>query len=260
MRRTPWQLLAAAVLLVLLAILATLQYRWLGEVSEAERERMRASLRTRATELAQEFDAELTRAYVAFHVGSDQLDADAAATLADAYTRWQAGAKIPTLVSAVYMADGRMLDSAELRRLDPAARTLTPIEWPRELSAALARTHQALPQVVGGPPTAPPMLFADAIDSRTPALLIAVPRFKRSTENGRIRFISDPAAGARLVIVTLDAGQLQRQLLEPLVAKYFGAGSGSEYLVTVARRSLLAGQTPASPLPADGRPKYPPQR
>ena len=239
MRRTPWQLLAAALLLVLLAILATLQYRWLGEVSEAERERMRASLRTRASELAQEFDAELTRAYVAFHVGSDQLDADAAAALADAYARWQASAKIPALVSAVYMADGRMLDSAELRRLDPAARALTPIEWPRELSAALARTHQALPQVVGGPPSAPSMLFADAIDSRTPALLIAVPRFKRSTENGRIRFISDPAAGARLVIVTLDAGQLQRQLLEPLVAKYFGEGSGSEYLVTIARPPSL---------------------
>src|SRR4029078_3483237 len=100
-------LVAGALLLVLLAILATLQYRWLGEVSEAERERMRASLRTRATELAhafdaalkraharsQECDADLTRASVAFHVGSDQLDADAAATLADAYTRWQAGAK-----------------------------------------------------------------------------------------------------------------------------------------------------------------------
>jgi hypothetical protein len=232
-------LLAAALLLVLLAILATLQYRWLGEVSEAERERMRASLRTRASELAQEFDAELTRAYVTFHVGSDQLDADAAAALADAYARWQASAKIPALVSAVSMADGRMLDSAELRRLDPAARTLTPIEWPRELSDALARTHQGLPQVVGGPPSAPSMLFADAIDSRTPALLIAVPRFKRSTENGRIRFISDPAAGVRLVIVTLDAGQLQRRLLEPLVAKYFGEGSGSEYLVTIARPPSL---------------------
>jgi signal transduction histidine kinase len=238
-RRTPWQLLAAALLLVLLAILATLQYRWLGEVSEAERERMRASLRTRASEFAQEFDAELTRVYVAFHVGSDQLDADAAAALADAYARWQGGAKIPALVSAVYMADGRILDSAELRRLDPATRALMPIAWPPELSAALARTHQALPQVVGGPPSAPSMLFADAIDSRTPALLIAVPRFKRSTENGRIRFISDPAAGARLVIVTLDAGQLQRRLLEPLVAKYFGAGSGSEYLVTIARPPSL---------------------
>jgi len=83
------------------------------------------------------------------------------------------------------------------------------------------------------------MLFADAIDSRTPALLIAVPRFKRSTENGRIRFISDPAAGARLVIVTLDAGQLQRQLLEPLVTKYFGDGSGSEYFVTIVRSPSL---------------------
>src|SRR5580765_5706585 len=252
-RRTPWQLLAAALLLVLLAILATLQYRWLGEVSEAERERMRASLRTRASALAQEFDAELTRVYVAFHVGSDQLDADAAAALADAYARWQAGAKIPALVSAVYMADGKMLDTAELRRLDPATRALTPIAWPPELSAALARTHQGLPQVVGGPPSAPSMLFADAIDSRTPALLIAVPRFKRSTENGRIRFISDPAAGARLVIVTLDAGQLQRQLLEPLVTKYFGDGSGSEYFVTIVRSpSLGPPSTTAGPSTSSG--------
>ena len=38
--------------------------------------------------------------YVAFHVGSDQLDADAAAALADAYARWQASATIPALVSA----------------------------------------------------------------------------------------------------------------------------------------------------------------
>ena len=236
MRRIPWQLLAAALLLVLLAILATLQYRWLGEVSEAERERMRAGLRTRASELAQEFDAELTRAYVTFHVGSDQLDADAAGALAGAYATWQANAKIPALVSAVYLAEGKSVDSAQLRRLDPATRALVPAEWPPALAASLARTHQTMPPVVGGPNAAPSILFADAIDSRTPALLIAVPRFTRTSEEGRIRFISDPSAGARLVIVALDADQLQRQLLEPLVAKYFGEGSGSEYLVTIARR------------------------
>ena len=67
-RRVPWQLLAAAVLLVLLATLATFQYRWLGDVSQAERERMRASLRTRAAEFTQAFDAELTRMYVAFRL------------------------------------------------------------------------------------------------------------------------------------------------------------------------------------------------
>jgi two-component system, OmpR family, sensor histidine kinase SenX3 len=248
-RRIPWQLLAAALLLVLLAILATLQYRWLGEVSEAERERMRASLRTRASELAQEFDAELTRAYVTFHVGSDQLDADAAGALASSYATWQANAKIPALVSAVYLAEGKSVDSAQLRRLDPATRALVPAEWPPALAASLARshqTHQALPPVVGGPNAAPSILFADAIDSRTPALLIAVPRFIRTSEEGQIRFISDPTAGARLVIVALDADQLQRQLLEPLVARYFGEGSGSEYLVTIVRRPPSLGSPSTS--------------
>jgi len=245
-RRTPWQLLAAALLLVLLAILATLQYRWLGEVSEAERERMRASLRTRASELAQEFDAELTRAYVTFHVDSDALDTDAAGALAGSYATWQANAKIPALISAVYLAEGKSLDSTQLRRLDPATRALVPAEWPPALAASLARTHQTLPSVVGGPAAAPSILFADAIDSRTPALLIAVPRFNRTSEQGRLRFISDPTAGARLVVVALDADQLQRQLLEPLVAKYFGEGSGSEYLVTIARRPPLLGSPSTS--------------
>jgi signal transduction histidine kinase len=80
------------------------------------------------------------------------------------------------------------------------------------------------------------MLFADAIDSRTPALMIVVPRVTRTAEGDRVRFITDPTAGARLVIVALDVDQLQHQVLEPLVAKYFGDGSTSEYLVSIARR------------------------
>ena len=66
--------------------------------------------------------------------------------------------------------------------------------------------------------------------------MIAVPRINRTSEGDRVRFITDPTAGARLVIVTLDVDQLQHQMLEPLVAKYFGDGSMSEYLVSIARR------------------------
>ena len=236
MRRTPWQLLAAAILLVLLAVLATLQYRWLGEVSDAERERMRASLRARASEFTQEFDGELTRTYLAFHVDSAQLDEDAAAALADAYARWQSTAKTPALVRAVYLAEGKTFDAAQLRQLRPAARTLAAVAWPSDLAASFARTHQTLPQVVGVARGATPMLFADAIDARTPALLIAVPRVTRTAEGDRVRFITDPATAARLVIVTLDVDQLQHQVLEPLVARYFGEGSTSEYLVSITRR------------------------
>ena len=44
--------------------------------------------------------------------------------------------------------------------------------------------------------------------------------------------VPDPAGTARAVIVWLDADRLRQQLLEPLVAKYFGAGDASEYLVS----------------------------
>ena len=63
----PWQLIAGVVLAGLLATLATFQYRWLGEVSEAERARMRDTLQTRVADFTTAFDRELTQIYVAFH-------------------------------------------------------------------------------------------------------------------------------------------------------------------------------------------------
>src|SRR5262245_49762900 len=115
MRRFSWQLPAAAAMLVVLIVLATLQYRWLGDVSQAERERMRASLRSRATDFAQAFDTELSRAYTAFHVDGDQL-ADPVATLTAAQARWQSAAASPAVVRAVYLLDRKSPDN--LRQFD----------------------------------------------------------------------------------------------------------------------------------------------
>ena len=58
-------LASAVALLGLIALLATLQYRWLGQISAAERDRMAATLRTRASGFAEDFDRELNRAYSA---------------------------------------------------------------------------------------------------------------------------------------------------------------------------------------------------
>lgn len=233
-RAWPWQLLAAAVLLVLLATLATLQYRWLGEVSEAERERMRASLRTRTSEFTQAFDSDLTRTYMAFHVDSDRLESDPAGALGDAWRRWQSTTTTPALVRGVYLAEGRSFDTARLRRFDPERRSLDSTEWPPDLAASLRRTQRTLPRVVGGPP---PMMLTDAVDSRVPALIIAVPFFRRLTSGDQMTVINDPAAHARVVIVKLDPDALQRLVLEPLVTKHFGDPSTSDYLVTIVRRA-----------------------
>jgi len=119
-----WQPIVALVLVGLLAALAMLQYRWLGEVRDAERERMRANLRTRASEFSQEFDGELTRAYATFRLTSDQMDAGADAALSQAYAQWRASTHAPGIIRGVYVAEGQTFDTATIRRFDSARSAL----------------------------------------------------------------------------------------------------------------------------------------
>jgi signal transduction histidine kinase len=231
--RLPWQLPAAVLLLVLLGALATVQYRWLGEVSEAERERMRASLRTRASEFAQEFDTELTRVFFAFQMDRDRLDTDAASAFVAAYTTWRASTAAPSLVRGVYLAEGRTLESATVQRFDADKAALESTPWPPEFAGMMQRAPRLMPRIEGLPP---PLLLGDAVDASVPALIIPAPRLTRSAFGDRVAFIAHANDEGRVVIVSLDRDSLRRDLLEPLVAKHFGDGEASEYLVTIVRR------------------------
>ena len=58
--------------MLLVPALAWMQYRWLGQLSEAERERMQRTLRTAAAQFATEFDTELSRTLISLQVdGAD---------------------------------------------------------------------------------------------------------------------------------------------------------------------------------------------
>ena len=51
----------AVLVMLLVPALAWMQYRWLGQLSEAEGERMQRTLRTAAAQFATEFDSEISR-------------------------------------------------------------------------------------------------------------------------------------------------------------------------------------------------------
>src|SRR5438093_2006151 len=158
MRRVPWLMVVAAALVALLAALATLQYRWLGNVSQAERERMRAGLRTRVSDFGEAFDRELTRIYVAFHVDAKALIADPAHTIADAFAAWQSTAAAPALVDAVYLLEAGSAPALSLKRLDPARSALDPVDWPTPLRQWRDRADRP-PSALPG---APPLFMPDA--------------------------------------------------------------------------------------------------
>ena len=232
-RRLSWQLTTAAILLVALGALATLQHRWLGEVSEAERERMRAGLRTRASAFSQEVDTELTRLFLAFHMDRDLLDRDPAAALGAAYRGWQAATVAPSIVRGIYVASGMTIETAKLQRFDATRGTLEPAAWPPEFQQLLQRTPRFLPQLAGLPR---PLMMADALEADVPALIIPAPHLTTTRIGEQVAMHPTPGAEGRVLIVALDRDSLRRDLVEPLVAKHFGEGAASDYLVTIVRR------------------------
>src|SRR3954471_6125743 len=83
-----WLLLA---LLALLPVMAWLQYRWIGQVSDAAGQRAKARLDSSIEQLITEFDGEITRAHMVFRqMLSDQEQP--AQSFAERYREWIARA------------------------------------------------------------------------------------------------------------------------------------------------------------------------
>ena len=154
-------------LLALIALLATLQYRWLGQISEAERDRMRATLRTGASEFAQDFDREIARAFLLFQIEPSQDDADFASRFAARYDRWHATSRFPKLLKDCYFY-APSASSGALRRFDPGARSFVAAQWPATMADWRARLSD-----VEGIVRAGKLYRRDALDQRLEALRAA---------------------------------------------------------------------------------------
>src|SRR5205085_7975098 len=86
-----WLLLA---LLALLPVMAFFQYQWIGQVSDAARQRAKARLETSVEHLITEFDSEITRAHMAFWPTPGEVE-PATARFAQRYREWQRLAPYP---------------------------------------------------------------------------------------------------------------------------------------------------------------------
>src|SRR6476620_1809676 len=133
-------------LLGLIALLATRQYQWLGQVSEAERDRLRASLSTGAAAFAHDFDGELTRAYLLFQTDPMLASDDLPSRFAASYDRWLATAQFPKLFKGFYTytpgADGP-------KKFDPQTRALVPVAWPASMGDWRAHLEDSTSTEVG---------------------------------------------------------------------------------------------------------------
>lgn len=119
----PWAI--GTLLVVLLGLLALLQVRWLGEVGEAERQRLEAGVETALAALTGEVDREVTRALLIFRPIPPFEDPEAMA--AEQWRRWQELSPVPELVRDVAVVEppvdpgvARWQERARLPELLPA--------------------------------------------------------------------------------------------------------------------------------------------
>jgi hypothetical protein len=128
--RVPLFVVALA-LLGLIGLLAALQFRWLGQISDASRDRLRATLESGAAAFARDFDAELTRAYLLFQVDPLGEVEDLPASFAARYDRWHATSKYPRLIKNLYLFTSE--EKSQLQKFDPVTRSFAPVEWPASM-------------------------------------------------------------------------------------------------------------------------------
>jgi len=251
---------AIGLLLALLAILGTLQYQWLGQVSEAERGRLRASARRHADDFAADFDRQLARAWAYLRVDIEMLDGEAGGeAYAARFDAWQRSADHTDIVKSVFVVDRHDDERPGLRRFDADSRRFVPEEWPAAWSGLRERAQRLFHPEAGGN-----NYWRDASggDAEVPALLVPIPVLRlppRAEEresrpsSGRGPELAASSAARRragsadgwqrgaprfwpsgaFMLMVLDRGVLETQLLPELVTRHFGEHEPREFEVAV---------------------------
>ncbi|HWQ32741.1 MAG TPA: HAMP domain-containing sensor histidine kinase [Blastocatellia bacterium] len=242
-REPKTMLIVVALLLLLLPLLAMLQYRWLGQVSEGEREQLKWNLRTTARRFAQDFDRELTLAYAAFASAQSELDPKDYLTK---YDRWQSTAQHPQLIREILLARLDDNDHLTLKRLNPELHDFVPHEWPEEMKPLEQRLEQHFENTSRLLASSSRAQSPDAEASvreilrrpmpvtaeEVPALIVPILSPPVVRENGEISL--RPASG--VVILRLNQNYIQQELLPALARRHFDAEKEVNYNVAIVSR------------------------
>jgi signal transduction histidine kinase len=245
-------LISLTVLTAALVILGTLQYRWIGEIANAERQRMRAGLEFAAHHFSDEFDHELTRMFLAFQLPMPDATAD---HLLHRYDEWAAAARDPKIVRAVYFVPP--FDPDHLQSIDPATRSVHPAAWPASLAALRPMIAE---EAAGGRPLPGPIVpgvmalvipcggMRHAMIERHLAAMAVQPAMEMHMKM--------PEGGCPgYTIVEIDDAYLARVFLPEMARRYFDTPSGREYDVAIVSpesgATLYRSDAATSPFRAD---------
>src|SRR5450759_3851859 len=227
-RRATLSWLFVAGLFVLCGVLGVLQYRWIGEVSVAARDRLRGSLQASLNRLSLDFTTEIATACRALLPADSGSDSPAAESeVAARYAQWKKTARHGQMFRHIAIAEPRN-KTLELHNLDPDKAVFETAEWPPDWAPVKARLESMLssePRQGRGFPGPPPddqgMLFD------LPAFGIAAP----GRPTGQFVRGETPS-----LIFDLSPEYVRDVLVPELLQRHLETGGTLDYRVEVLSR------------------------
>ena len=219
-------LVSIAILGVALVVLGTLQYRWIGAMADAERQRMRAGIEFAAHHFSDEFDHELTRMFLSFQMPLSEATPD---RLLHHYDEWAVSSRDPKIVKAIYFVPPNALD--KLQRIDLSARTMRPVPWPASFASVrplLAR------EIAGGPPARPviPRAMVLIVPCGIPRIMMERHHQEMAGLQQKVMMMH-PMPSSAFTIIELDRDYMARVMLPDLTRHYFDTPQGRQYEVAI---------------------------
>jgi signal transduction histidine kinase len=228
-----WPLLVAATALALLPVLALFQYRWIGQVSEAERERMQQGLGAAAARFSSEFNAEVTRA-----LASAYLDPRAPGDLEDhaaGYADAIASGPHPRIVRRILITK-QVDEEPVLFERDEGTGRFERVEWPSqwaELRNHIERRFDGSPAF--GPRRMGGLFGYEHPVMSVPALAMRPFPLGGPRERGPGRGPGAPRVSG-WILAELDVDFLREQLLPEVARRTLGEGALAQYRIAVVTR------------------------
>ena len=242
-------------LFIVLSALALIQYRWISQVTEAERQRAKTNLASALSALESDFDIEITRAFVTFQIPpGNETD------YAERYKEWIHLSPYPNLVRGVYIAEvGKRVPL--LRAVIPGEPAIHSTEWqdilPKLTSPPAATAASGAVSSSVGFQSFSERGVALSIGLRGPAVMIegnpafvfpmmpefpaaAVIQFRRVQPGFRkveIMGSGLPAPPMQWAVVVLDGNYIKTTFLPTLLAAHFPKGSASGYDILVVNKA-----------------------
>jgi signal transduction histidine kinase len=219
-RRAPVLWLFLGLLVVLVCVLAVLQYRWIGEISANEQKNRKADLQTAANKLSSAFNAEISTAAETLQPSDPQVqEMGRQKAYETRYREWRASSPHPRLFrrAAVVAQEN---DRLVLRMFDAETGVLELAQWPadwiaeRDFIAARLAGNNAGPLRIDNP------------------ALIDYPRYGAPPDPGAARAVEQD-----WLLLEVDSKYAGGVILPELLAQHLMEDFRAQYRVEVISRA-----------------------